>query len=123
MARELYGSLLTRVASEHFYFWLNSLKAFSHAEHCLAGLQAGDYSAALSGIAEALQSYHKGIASLTVSLALCRPVFTRCGTLLASLAEEGEDFPTANYLSFPLLPSLCLPPIHSVFSIHAYGLW
>ncbi|KAL7987345.1 hypothetical protein Chor_006264, partial [Crotalus horridus] len=32
MAKELYQSLLTQVASEHFYFWLNSLKEFSHAE-------------------------------------------------------------------------------------------
>lgn len=78
MARELYGSLLTRVASEHFYFWLNSLKAFSHAEHCLAGLQAGDYSAALSGIAEALQSYHKGIASLTAASTPLNPLSFQC---------------------------------------------
>ncbi|NXW77265.1 INT7 protein, partial [Hirundo rustica] len=67
MARELYQSLLTQVASEHFYFWLNSLKEFSHAEQCLAGLQEDSYSSALSCIAEALKSYHKGIASLTVS--------------------------------------------------------
>ncbi|XP_061211390.1 LOW QUALITY PROTEIN: integrator complex subunit 7-like [Neopsephotus bourkii] len=67
MARELYQSLLTQVASEHFYFWLNSLKEFSHAEQCLTGLQEDNYSSALSCIAEALKSYHKGIASLTVS--------------------------------------------------------
>ncbi|XP_074898820.1 integrator complex subunit 7 isoform X1 [Buteo buteo] len=65
MARELYQSLLTQVASEHFYFWLNSLKEFSHAEQCLTGLQEDNYSSALSCIAEALKSYHKGIASLT----------------------------------------------------------
>lgn len=67
MARELYQSLLTQVASEHFYFWLNSLKEFSHAEQCLTGLQEDNYSSALSCIAEALKSYYKGIASLTVS--------------------------------------------------------
>ncbi|KAJ7407037.1 hypothetical protein WISP_129359 [Willisornis vidua] len=67
MARELYQSLLTQVASEHFYFWLNSLKEFSHAEQCLAGLQEDNYSSALSCIAEALKSYHKGIASLTIA--------------------------------------------------------
>lgn len=70
MARELYQSLLTQVASEHFYFWLNSLKEFSHAEQCLTGLQEDNYSSALSCIAEALKSYHKGIASLTVSTEL-----------------------------------------------------
>lgn len=68
MAKELYQSLLTQVASEHFYFWLNSLKEFSHAEQCLTGLQEDDYSSALSSIAESLRSYHKGIASLTVSV-------------------------------------------------------
>lgn len=68
MARELYQSLLTQVASEHFYFWLNSLKEFSHAEQCLTGLQDDDCSSALSCIAESLKSYHRGIASLTVSV-------------------------------------------------------
>lgn len=67
MARELYQSLLTQVASEHFYFWLNSLKEFSHAEQCLTGLPEENYSSALSCIAESLKFYHKGIASLTVS--------------------------------------------------------
>lgn len=75
MARELYQSLLTQVASEHFYFWLNSLKEFSHAEQCLTGLQEENYSSALSCIAESLKFYHKGIASLTVS-ALNSPLVT-----------------------------------------------
>ena len=64
---ELYQSLRTRVASEHFYFWLNSLKEFSQAEQCLCHVEDGDYSGAMSAIAEALRSYQKGIASLTVS--------------------------------------------------------
>lgn len=64
---ELYQSLRTRVASEHFYFWLNSLKEFSQAEQCLSHVADGDYSGATSAIAEALRSYQKGIASLTVS--------------------------------------------------------
>lgn len=67
MARELYRSLLTQVASEHFYFWLNSLKEFSMAEQCLTQLQEDDIGSALSSIADSLKSYHKGIASLTVS--------------------------------------------------------
>lgn len=64
---ELYQCLRTRVASEHFYFWLNSLKEFSQAEQCLSHVEDGDYSGAMSAIAEALRSYQKGIASLTVS--------------------------------------------------------
>ncbi|KAM4043644.1 LOW QUALITY PROTEIN: integrator complex subunit 7 [Anomaloglossus baeobatrachus] len=67
MARELYQSLLTQVASEHFYFWLNSLKEFSLAEQCLTHLQEDDIGLALSAIADSLKSYHKGIASLTES--------------------------------------------------------
>ncbi|CAM5135343.1 unnamed protein product [Natator depressus] len=79
MARELYQSLLTQVASEHFYFWLNSLKEFSHAEQCLTGLQEEDYSSALSCIAESLKSYHKGIASLTAASTPLNPLNFQCG--------------------------------------------
>ncbi|KAM6128284.1 LOW QUALITY PROTEIN: integrator complex subunit 7 [Pterocles gutturalis] len=79
MARELYESLLTQVASEHFYFWLNSLKEFSHAEQCLTGLQEDNYSSALSCIAEALKSYHKGIASLTAASTPLNPLSFQCG--------------------------------------------
>ncbi|KAM6459645.1 integrator complex subunit 7 [Liasis olivaceus] len=79
MARELYQSLLTQVASEHFYFWLNSLKEFSHAEQCLTGLQEDDYSSALSCIAESLKSYHKGIASLTAASTPLNPLSFQCG--------------------------------------------
>ncbi|XP_061846064.1 integrator complex subunit 7 isoform X2 [Colius striatus] len=79
MARELYQSLLTQVASEHFYFWLNSLKEFSHAEQCLTGLQEDNYSSALSCVAEALKSYHKGIASLTAASTPLNPLSFQCG--------------------------------------------
>lgn len=82
MARELYQSLLTQVASEHFYFWLNSLKEFSHAEQCLTGLQEESFSSALSCIAESLKFYHKGIASLTVSPL---PVVIGVGAILSAL--------------------------------------
>lgn len=81
-SRELYQSLRTRVASEHFYFWLNSLMEFSQAEQCLSGLSDGDYSAAMSAISEALKSYQKGIASLTVriheSCSFCILSITSC---------------------------------------------
>lgn len=79
MAKELYQSLLTQVASEHFYFWLNSLKEFSHAEQCLTGLQEDDYSSALSVIAESLRSYHKGIASLMAASTPLNPLSFQCG--------------------------------------------
>ncbi|XP_069464627.1 integrator complex subunit 7 isoform X2 [Ambystoma mexicanum] len=78
MARELYQSLLTQVASEHFYFWLNSLKEFSHAEQCLTALQEEDYGLALSCIADSLKSYHKGIASLTAASTPLNPLGFQC---------------------------------------------
>ncbi|KAM7054259.1 integrator complex subunit 7 isoform 1-T1 [Molossus nigricans] len=78
MARELYQSLLTQVASEHFYFWLNSLKEFSNAEQCLTGLQEEKYSSALSCIAESLKFYHKGIASLTAASTPLNPLSFQC---------------------------------------------
>uniref|UniRef100_A0A3P8YDD6 Integrator complex subunit 7 n=1 Tax=Esox lucius TaxID=8010 RepID=A0A3P8YDD6_ESOLU len=75
---ELYQSLRTRVASEHFYFWLNSLKEFSQAEQCLSGLNDGDYSVAMTAIAEALRSYQKGIASLTAASTPLSPLAFQC---------------------------------------------
>uniref|UniRef100_A0A673BH04 Integrator complex subunit 7 n=1 Tax=Sphaeramia orbicularis TaxID=375764 RepID=A0A673BH04_9TELE len=75
---ELYQSLRTRVASEHFYFWLNSLKEFSQAEQCLSHVQDGDYSGAMSAIAEALRSYQKGIASLTAASTPLSPLTFQC---------------------------------------------
>nr|XP_021481835.1 integrator complex subunit 7 isoform X3 [Meriones unguiculatus] len=78
MAQELYQSLLTQVASEHFYFWLNSLKEFSHAEQCLTGLQEDSFSSALSCIAESLKCYHKGIASLTAASTPLNPLSFQC---------------------------------------------
>uniref|UniRef100_A0A671VJP5 Integrator complex subunit 7 n=1 Tax=Sparus aurata TaxID=8175 RepID=A0A671VJP5_SPAAU len=75
---ELYQSLRTRVASEHFYFWLNSLKEFSQAEQCLSHVEDGDYSGAMSAIADALRSYQKGIASLTAASTPLSPLTFQC---------------------------------------------
>ncbi|CAG01530.1 unnamed protein product [Tetraodon nigroviridis] len=75
---ELYQSLRTRVASEHFYFWLNSLREFSQAEQCLSLVTDGDYSGAMSAIAEALRSYQKGIASLTAASTPLSPLTFQC---------------------------------------------
>uniref|UniRef100_A0A8C2ZVN9 Integrator complex subunit 7 n=1 Tax=Cyclopterus lumpus TaxID=8103 RepID=A0A8C2ZVN9_CYCLU len=75
---ELYQSLRTRVASEHFYFWLNSLKEFSQAEQCLSPVEDGNYSGAMSAIAEALRSYQKGIASLTAASTPLSPLTFQC---------------------------------------------
>ncbi|XP_078085952.1 integrator complex subunit 7 [Mustelus asterias] len=78
MAGELYHGLLTQVASEHFYFWLNSLKEFSKAEQCLAGLQDNESRVALACIAEALKYYQRGIASLTAASTPSNPLTFQC---------------------------------------------
>uniref|UniRef100_I3JFF9 Integrator complex subunit 7 n=1 Tax=Oreochromis niloticus TaxID=8128 RepID=I3JFF9_ORENI len=75
---ELYQCVRTRVASEHFYFWLSSLKEFSQAEQCLSHVVDGDYSGAMSAIAEALRSYQKGIASLTAASTPLSPLTFQC---------------------------------------------
>ncbi|RMC12421.1 hypothetical protein DUI87_09936 [Hirundo rustica rustica] len=114
MARELYQSLLTQVASEHFYFWLNSLKEFSHAEQCLAGLQEDSYSSALSCIAEALKSYHKGIASLTMkhSMEEFRNLATRYGDLYQS-SFDADSATLRNVELYPLkIPEFVYFPSH-----------
>ncbi|XP_017551146.1 integrator complex subunit 7 [Pygocentrus nattereri] len=78
LSSELYQSLRTRVASEHFYFWLNSLMEFSQAERCLSGLEDGDYSGAMGAITEALKSYQKGFASLTAASTPLSPLAFQC---------------------------------------------
>ncbi|KAJ3606218.1 hypothetical protein NHX12_025738 [Muraenolepis orangiensis] len=78
LSSELYQSLRTRVASEHFYFWLNGLKEFSQAERCLSHVEDGDYSAAMSAIGEALRSYQKGVASLTAASTPLSPLSFQC---------------------------------------------
>ncbi|XP_067845048.1 integrator complex subunit 7 [Heptranchias perlo] len=78
MAGELYHGLLTQVASEHFYFWLNSLKEFSKAEQCLAGVQDSESSVAMACIAEALKYYQRGIASLTAASTPSNPLTFQC---------------------------------------------
>ncbi|KAL7888587.1 hypothetical protein AOLI_G00035610 [Acnodon oligacanthus] len=78
LSSELYQSLRTRVASEHFYFWLNSLMEFSLAERCLSGLEDKDYSGAMGAITEALKSYQKGFASLTAASTPLSPLAFQC---------------------------------------------
>lgn len=89
---ELYQSLRTRVASEHFYFWLNSLREFSQAEQCLSLVTDGDYSGAMSAIAEALRSYQKGIASLTVGLLHHEHISTRAARKALKLPSDWWHF-------------------------------
>ncbi|XP_065487189.1 integrator complex subunit 7 isoform X2 [Caloenas nicobarica] len=112
MARELYQSLLTQVASEHFYFWLNSLKEFSHAEQCLTGLQEDNYSSALSCIAEALKSYYKGIASLTMKHSM--EEFRNLATRYGDLYQSSFDADSATLRNVELQQQSCLLISHAI---------
>ncbi|XP_028858154.1 integrator complex subunit 7 isoform X1 [Denticeps clupeoides] len=106
---ELYQSLRTRVASEHFYFWLNSLKEFSQAEKCLAGLADGDYSGAMSAIAEALKYYQKGVASLTAASTPLSPLTFQCEFVklrIDTLQALGQLICTCNSLKTSPPPAI-----------------
>ncbi|XP_042537918.1 integrator complex subunit 7 isoform X2 [Dipodomys spectabilis] len=112
MARELYQSLLTQVASEHFYFWLNSLKEFSHAEQCLAGLQEENYSSALSCIADSLKFYHKGIASLTMKQSM--EEFRSLASRYGDLYQASFDADSATLRNVELQQQSCLLISHAI---------
>ncbi|KAG7460767.1 hypothetical protein MATL_G00202430 [Megalops atlanticus] len=106
---ELYQSLRTRVASEHFYFWLNSLKEFSQAEQCLSRLKDGDYSGAMTAIAEALRSYQKGIASLTAASTPLSPLAFQCEFVklrIATLQALSQLICTCNSLKTSPPPAI-----------------
>ncbi|KAJ8355599.1 hypothetical protein SKAU_G00183930 [Synaphobranchus kaupii] len=109
LCSELYQSLRTRVASEHFYFWLNSLKEFSQAEHCLSQLQEGDYSGVLTAIAEALRAYQKGIASLTAASTPLSPLAFQCEFVklrIAALQALSQLICTCNSLKTSPPPAI-----------------
>ncbi|EGW08350.1 Integrator complex subunit 7 [Cricetulus griseus] len=112
MARELYQSLLTQVASEHFYFWLNSLKEFSHAEQCLTGLQEESFSSALSCIAESLKFYHKGIASLTMKQSM--EEFRSLASRYRDLYQTSFDADSATLRNVELQQQSCLLIAHAI---------
>ncbi|OBS69090.1 hypothetical protein A6R68_02372 [Neotoma lepida] len=112
MARELYQSLLTQVASEHFYFWLNSLKEFSHAEQCLTGLQEESFSSALSCIAESLKFYHKGIASLTMKQSM--EEFRSLASRYRDLYQASFDADSATLRNVELQQQSCLLMSHAI---------
>ncbi|KAJ8269857.1 hypothetical protein GJAV_G00107600 [Gymnothorax javanicus] len=109
LCSELYQSLRTRVASEHFYFWLSGLQEFSLAEHCLSQLQDGDYSGAITAIAEALRAYQKGIASLTAASTPLSPLAFQCEFVklrMATLQTLSQLICTCNSLKTSPPPAI-----------------
>uniref|UniRef100_A0A8C2IN31 Integrator complex subunit 7 n=1 Tax=Cyprinus carpio TaxID=7962 RepID=A0A8C2IN31_CYPCA len=123
-SRELYQSLRTRVASEHFYFWLNSLMEFSQAEQCLSGLSDGDYSAAMSAISEALKSYQKGIASLTAASTPLSPLSFQCEFVklrIDTLQALSQLICTCNSLKTSPPPAIATTIALSSGSEHLYA--
>ncbi|XP_077996491.1 integrator complex subunit 7-like [Glandiceps talaboti] len=77
VAAKLFGSLTTKVASEHFYFWLNSLKFFCEGEECLRDL---DYRPAqtIKSIQDSLIHYQRGIATLKAAVTPTYPLDFQC---------------------------------------------
>ncbi|XP_060687467.1 integrator complex subunit 7 isoform X2 [Hemiscyllium ocellatum] len=112
MAGDLYHGLLTQVASEHFYFWINSLKEFSRAEQCLAGLQDSESSVALACIAEALKYYQRGIASLTMKISM--EEFRSLATRYHDLYQSSFDADSATLRNVELQQQSCLLISHSI---------
>ncbi|XP_022784307.1 integrator complex subunit 7-like [Stylophora pistillata] len=67
IAAKIFGNLSSKVASEHFYFWLTALKCFCEAESVLR-VSCDSQLMLAKQIAEACAKYHKGITTLKVCL-------------------------------------------------------
>ncbi|XP_071963479.1 integrator complex subunit 7-like [Antedon mediterranea] len=63
VAADLFGNLTTKVASEHYYFWLSSLNEFCKAEQLFTEPSLKLFNLTQS-LAEATQHYEKGIVAL-----------------------------------------------------------
>ncbi|XP_070576855.1 integrator complex subunit 7-like [Ptychodera flava] len=77
VAAELFGSLTTKVASEHFYFWLNSLKSFCEGEECLRNLSSTP-NQTIHSIQKSIIHYEKGIATLKAAVTPTYPLDFQC---------------------------------------------
>ncbi|KAJ7390819.1 Integrator complex subunit 7 [Desmophyllum pertusum] len=65
LAAKIFGNLSSKVASEHFYFWLIALKFFCEAESLLS-VSCDSQLALAKQISDACAKYHKGITTLKV---------------------------------------------------------
>ncbi|XP_068683543.1 integrator complex subunit 7-like isoform X2 [Montipora foliosa] len=67
LAAEIFGNLTSKVASEHFHFWLSALKLFCEAESLLS-VKCETQLALSRQICNAVAKYHKGITTLKASV-------------------------------------------------------
>lgn len=67
LAAKIFETLSSKVASEHFYFWLNALKFFCEAESLLKG-ECDSQLALSKQISDAGAKYQKGITTLKASV-------------------------------------------------------
>ena len=65
LAANIFETLSSKVASEHFYFWLNALKFFCEAESLLKD-ECHSQLALSKQISDAGAKYQKGITTLKV---------------------------------------------------------
>ncbi|KAL9954770.1 hypothetical protein ACROYT_G042345 [Oculina patagonica] len=85
LAAKIFGSLSSKVASEHFYFWLIALKFFCEAESLLS-VPCDSQIALAKQISDACAKYHKGITTLKASVSSNRQLSFQCS--YASLRAE-----------------------------------
>ncbi|KAK2560871.1 Integrator complex subunit 7 [Acropora cervicornis] len=67
LAAKMFGKLTSKVASEHFHFWLTALKLFCEAESLLS-VKCDTQLALSRQICDAIAKYHKGITTLKASV-------------------------------------------------------
>ncbi|XP_067029171.1 integrator complex subunit 7-like isoform X1 [Acropora muricata] len=67
LAAKMFGNLTSKVASEHFHFWLTALKLFCEAESLLS-VKCDTQLALSRQICDAIAKYHKGITTLKASV-------------------------------------------------------
>ncbi|XP_020909303.1 integrator complex subunit 7 [Exaiptasia diaphana] len=106
LASKLFDSLSTKVASEHFYFWLNALKCFCEAESTLNKPFQTNRDLAES-IASASSQYYKGLVSLKAAVTPSSQL-----TFQITYAKLRADLLQAHSLLFAACASMksCPPP-------------
>ncbi|RMX39854.1 hypothetical protein pdam_00013450 [Pocillopora damicornis] len=85
IAAKIFGNLSSKVASEHFYFWLTALKCFCEAESLLS-VPCDSQLMLAKQISEACAKYHKGITTLKASVSSNNQLSFQCS--YASLRAE-----------------------------------
>ncbi|XP_064622387.1 integrator complex subunit 7-like [Lineus longissimus] len=67
VATQLCRDTMTKVSTEHFFFWVGALESFSSAENYLSDLEYSGHMSPIDTINQATVNYYKGISSLTAA--------------------------------------------------------